>query len=73
MTPSDQPILEREFAPPSFRSLYALTICVDGEETHHTLPFGHETFSEVRWLGVSAADDAAGVFYLDKLKLAVGE
>ena len=48
---------------------YTLVTRLNGAETTQVIPFTHETFSEIRWLGISAADDADGVFYLDNLRL----
>ena len=50
---------------------YLLKIRGRGETQVHFLPFGNEIFEEVRWLGISAADDADGAFYLDDLKLEI--
>ena len=46
---------------------YTLVTRCGDEETRQTIPFTHSTFSEIRWLGVSAASNADGVFYLDNL------
>lgn len=36
-----------------------------------TLPFKHDAFSDLRWLGITAFENANGVFYLDNMKLKV--
>ena len=50
---------------------YTLLTSCRGAEAKHTIPFTHNTFSDIRWLGISAADDAEGVFYLDNLELKI--
>lgn len=50
---------------------YALLTRCDGRERRQTLPYTHDTFSEMRWLGVSASEDAEGIFYLDNVTLKV--
>ncbi len=50
---------------------YTLVTRCGREETRHTIPFTHRTFSELRWLGIVAADDADGVFYLDNLEFKI--
>ncbi|MEW6358712.1 MAG: right-handed parallel beta-helix repeat-containing protein [Planctomycetota bacterium] len=47
-----------------------LTRCGDIEK-RQTIAFTHRTFSTLRWLGVSAGEDADGVFYLDNLTLRI--
>jgi hypothetical protein len=46
---------------------YTLTSRYEGREERQTIPFGHEDFAEIRWLGICAAEDADGVFFLDNL------
>jgi hypothetical protein len=53
------------------RKEYTLLARCEGVEKRETLPFKHPTFDEVGWLGISAADDADGVFYLDNLELKI--
>ena len=50
---------------------YTLVTRCQGTEATHVIPFMHPTFSDIRWLGVSAAADADGVFYLDNLELKI--
>lgn len=50
---------------------YELRTRYDGREQTQVLPFVHETFAEIRWLGISACDDADGIFYLDNLEFRV--
>ncbi len=52
---------------------YVLTLRRDGVATEQVLPFRHDTFDEVRWLGFIATDDVDGVFYLDDMELELGE
>jgi len=48
---------------------YTLTLQHEGTTSRHELPFRHDTFAEVSWLGFTASDDADGAFYLDDMKL----
>ncbi|MBT3374911.1 MAG: hypothetical protein HN742_09035 [Lentisphaerae bacterium] len=50
---------------------YSLVTRHAGQEKRQTLPYRHDTFSDLRWLGISAAEDADGVFYLDNVSLTV--
>ncbi len=50
---------------------YALTVGNGPGALRKRLPFGHDTFAEIRWLGVSASEDADGVFYLDNMKFEI--
>ena len=50
---------------------YTLLACCGGEEKRVTIPFTHKTFSELRWLGITANEDADGVFYLDNMSLKI--
>ena len=50
---------------------YALITAHNGTQREHKIPFTHASFSEIRWLGFSACDDADGVFYLDGLTLKI--
>lgn len=52
---------------------YTLTLQHDGATTEHVLPYRHESFNEVRWLGFYASADVDGVFYLDDMKLSLDE
>lgn len=55
---------------PDAPKTYRLTLRANGETSEQTLPYQHETFSDIRWLGISAEGDVDGSFYLDDLKLA---
>lgn len=48
---------------------YALKISNGNDGKTLTLPFGKASFTEVKWLGVTAPADADGCFYLDGLSL----
>lgn len=48
---------------------YELTTAVEGTEHTERIPFKHDSFTELRWLGFSASNDAHGVFYLDNMVL----
>jgi len=50
---------------------YSLVTEYRGERQTQRLPFRHQTFGELSWLGVSASDDVDGVFYLDEVELRV--
>jgi hypothetical protein len=52
---------------------YTLVIKAASGETKHLLPFGAPSFDQIAWLGITAPDDADGVFYLDDLKLEVDD
>ena len=49
---------------------YELTVTHGGKASRLVIPFQHETFDEVRWLGISASHDVDGSFYLDDVKVA---
>jgi len=50
---------------------YSLVTEYRGERQTQRLPFRHQTFGELSWLGVSASDDVDGVFYLDEVELGI--
>jgi hypothetical protein len=50
---------------------YSLVTEYRGERQTQRLPFRHQTFSEISWVGISASEDADGVFYLDEVELRV--
>ena len=49
---------------------YDLMLRHSGKTQKLTLPFQHETFADVRWIGFSAYADVDGAFYLDDTRLA---
>jgi hypothetical protein len=49
---------------------YELVLHHAGETKRLTLPYKHDSFTDVRWIGFSASADMDGVFYLDDMKLA---
>jgi len=48
---------------------YVLTLQHEGTTSRHELPFQHDAFAEVSWLGFAAGDDVDGAFYLDDMRL----
>ena len=50
---------------------YALTAQWDEDRRELSLPFRHDTFRDLRWLGIVADGDADGSFHLDNLVLEV--
>ena len=50
---------------------YVLTTTYNDKTLIKRLPFAHQTFTELSWLGISAADDADGIFYLDNMILEI--
>lgn len=49
---------------------YQLTLRVPGREPlTMELPYQHNTFREIHWLGISSTTDGASTFYIDNLKL----
>ncbi|MGD0784177.1 MAG: LamG-like jellyroll fold domain-containing protein, partial [Candidatus Aminicenantales bacterium] len=49
---------------------YALTLSVPGKEkVKTTLPFGHSTFRNATWFGISSTSDERAIFYVDNLIL----
>ncbi|MFO7901626.1 MAG: hypothetical protein R6U98_03105 [Pirellulaceae bacterium] len=50
---------------------YSLLARCGDDEKGCTLPFKPEAFSDLRWLGITAFEDADGVFYLDNMRLRV--
>ncbi len=49
---------------------YDLVLRHGGETLRLTLPYKHESFENVRWIGFVADADLDGIFYLDDMKLA---
>ena len=55
---------------------YALTLSIPGKQkVKTTLPFGHSTFRNATWFGISSTSDERAIFYVDNLILgaAAGE
>lgn len=50
---------------------YGLVAGVQGAQKDMRIPFKDAAFSDITWLGVSACDDADGVFYLDNMALQI--
>ena len=72
-------ILETE---PGEWARFTVRLDLDGDDPHYrlateharrreerTLPYRHDSFGEIRWLGFSACQDVDGAFYLDNLCL----
>ena len=52
---------------------YKLAIRNRTGQTTHTVKFGHPTFTELTWLGITTPDDADGTVYLDDLSLQIAD